>query len=392
MNMESKLIHELIAEGYPTFYSRTSALNIYLKKNIFENYIYLTTAAPISIIRKICKEINYRYKTFTKINKTITELLVEDNIIIYPMLEIEIKNSYSTRKPTDDFKIATKAEAFNIDTILVDKDQKIIISDKTKSDIENKIIKFNGNPYNKIVENRLYMLRAGYLLSLLGTGWAIDYESFTAIKTKALEIAVVSTTDIGILINDVIKFSEKPSIFFEFLINSELVYEILPELTKGINLMQTNKASNLDLVKHIMLTLDSINKNVPNYTILRWVAIFHDLAKPYTTALDAKGNLHFYGHDKIGSIFAARWLEKYKLPKIMSEKIIKLCKYHLFDARPSLSETGIKKLIDNIGTDLIFTLIDFRIADRLGTGRPNISMTQVEKFRQVVKNYLSFEK
>jgi hypothetical protein len=238
----------------------------------------------------------------------------------------------------------------------------------------------------------MFMFEAGRLLAELGSEWSIEYETFEAIKQRALEIAVVSSDALRDAFIDLIRNTDKPSLAFRFFKNTDMLNVMLPELAMGVGLPQSNKSNNLDLFNHIMFALDSVPRSQANYEVLRWVCIFHDSAKPYTKSYDKRGNVHFYGHDKIGAIFATRWLGAHGFDKKLISKVATICRHHLFDASPRLDLAAVKRLVDRIGRAHIYDLIDMRRADRYGTGRKDISMKNLEILKSKVDKVLHSNK
>lgn len=386
MLLGKKIIEELQKAGYKAVFARITSRNIFL--NISEhNNIYIATSANLSKIRDICKSMNLVCKIHTKINKMTTELIINNKYIIFPFLKIRIKNNYASRKYSTDLNEAIKSQTYTLDALMYDPvNEKFIDTVMAKDDINNKIIKLNGKPFQKIIENRLVLVEAGYFLALLGNSWSVDYDSFKEIKNHSLEITIVSNESIRNYFIKLIKYTDKPSLAFRFFESSGILKELMPEILHSIGIIQSNKSNNLDLFNHIMFTLDSISRKQHNFEILRWSAIFHDIGKPYTKNYDSKGNLHFFGHDKIGAIFASRWLNKYDFDKFLIYKVCLLCKNHLFDA--SLDNITIKRLINRVGKSNIFDLLNLRIADRHGTGRKNISMKRIEMLKKRIKKIL----
>lgn len=101
-----------------------------------------------------------------------------------------------------------------------------------RSDLEDKVIKFVGEPFSRITEDFLRMVRA-CRFSALGEDWSIDVESFEAICTLSHFIEEVSKERIRDEIMKAI-MSPKPSNFFRNLVACGLCDYILPDLVLGI--------------------------------------------------------------------------------------------------------------------------------------------------------------
>jgi len=388
MKLSKTLIEELQKEGFTAYYYKDTARRLYLKIPQ-RQYIHIATSASLSKIREVCKTLNITCRIHTKINKMTLELIADNKYIISPFIKTSIKNNYAVRKYSQNRIDMMKSQGYTINSIMYDPvSEKYEFSPETKEDLDSKLIKTVGDTHKKITENRMFLFEAGLLLAELGGSWKVEYNTFDAISQRSLEIAIVSAEALRESFNTLIKYTDKPSIAFRFFKNTGMLTELLPEILRGVGLQQSNKSNNLDLFNHIMYALDSVGRDKPNFEVLRWTCIFHDTAKPYTKSYDKKGNVHFYGHDKIGAIFATRWMEKYKFDKHLIGEVSLLCRHHLFDASLKLDGAAISRLIKRVGKEHIFDLLNLREADRYGTGRPNISMRKVDILRQKIKMLL----
>lgn len=390
MKLAKDIIKKLKRDGSVAYLSRETARHNYTRK-AKGKYIYIATSANLSKIRDACRDLDIVCRVHRKINKMTLALIINNKYIISPFIKTNIKNHYAVRKYsalTQDF---LETQGYTLNAILGNPSnyKKVITDPNTIKDIKNRLIRTVGDPHKKITENRMHMLEAGKLLAELGSNWQVDFETFEAIQQRSLEIAIVSTEAIKEAFTDIMHNTERPSLAFRFYKNTGLLKELLPELLRGVGLPQSNKSNNLDLFNHIMYALDSIDKKIPNYEALRWACIFHDIAKPYTKSFDRKGNIHFYGHDKIGAIFATRWLEKHKFDRTLINKVTTICKHHLFDASLRLDDAAIIRLIKRIGKDNIHDLLIMRKADRYGTGRANISMKKIDLLKDRVNKLLT---
>lgn len=391
MKLGKEIIKALQNEGHEAYFAKETARSINLGLPEHRQHVHIATSASLSKIRDMCRKEGLPCRIHNKINKMTLELIVKNKYVIAPFLKTTLKNNYAVRKYSTVKEDYMLSQGYTINSTLYDPiAKKAYYVGEAEEDAkpDNKIIRLIGKPHDKITENRMFLLEAGRILAELGNGWQVEFETFEAIQQRALEIAIVSAEAVRWAFTDLMKNTDKPSMAFRFYKNTGILKELLPEMMRGVGLPQSNKSNNLDLFNHIMYALDSVDRTKPNYEALRWACIFHDIAKPYTKSFDAKGNVHFYGHDKIGAIFATRWLERHKFDKHLTAKVATICRHHLFDASLRLDDNAINRLIRRVGEDHILDLINMREADRWGTGRPDISMKKVEILREKVKKLL----
>ena len=149
---------------------------------------------------------------------------------------------------------------------------------------------------------------------------------------------------------------------------TDLLKFILPELEKGVGIGQ-NKAHIYDIYEHSLRSLEEATKKNFNLEV-RIAALFHDIGKPATKEGEGPDST-FYNHDYIGAKFAAGILQRLKFPNKFIEKVVTLVRNHMFVSDPDrLTEAGARRLIRRVGLENMPDLINLRIADRLGMGRP----------------------
>ena len=63
-----------------------------------------------------------------------------------------------------------------------------------------------------------------------------------------------------------------------------------------------------------------------------------------------------------------------KFPRETIEKVTKLVRWHMFFSDPEqITLSAVRRMILNVGDENIWDLINLRICDRIGTGRPKES-------------------
>jgi putative nucleotidyltransferase with HDIG domain len=137
-----------------------------------------------------------------------------------------------------------------------------------------------------------------------------------------------------------------------------------------------------------MYALDSVPLNHSNTLLLRTSALLHDIGKPATEVYTDTG-MHFYNHENVGAFVAEKILMQWGYPSSTIETVVLLIKNHLFDASFRKSEASVKKLVAKVGENNIHNLLDLRMADRMGCGRPDISMKPVDILRSKVNKLLA---
>jgi len=147
-----------------------------------------------------------------------------------------------------------------------------------------------------------------------------------------------------------------------------LLQHIIPELSEGFGINQ-NKHHTYEVYQHNLLSLEYACKKGFSFDV-RLASLLHDIAKPRTKHGEGE-NATFYNHEIVGAKMAKKVLENLKFPKKEIEKIAKLVRYHLFYYNANeVGESSVRRLLRNVGPDLIEELLQVRMSDRIGSGVP----------------------
>ena len=328
----------------------------------------ITTNAKPEEIQKIFKKSFYENKfgTVTVITNSKDKTL--KTIEITPF---RLEGKYSDKRHPDEIKFAKTVEEdlarrdFTVNAIALGGDEKMIDPFKGQDDIKNKIIRAVGKADERFNEDALRMLRAVRFACTLD--FAVEEKTFKAIQKNAGWIQAISKERVR---DELIKIfeSEKAAEGIDLLRQTNLLKYILPELEKGVGVSQ-NKHHIYDIYEHSLRSLKvAVDKNFS--LEIRFASLFHDIGKPETKEGEGP-NSTFYNHDYVGAKFTARILSRLKFPNKFIDKVVLLVRNHMFVSDPErLTEAGARRLISRVSLENIPDLINLRIADRLGMGRP----------------------
>lgn len=195
------------------------------------------------------------------------------------------------------------------------------------SDIEKKVVKTIGDPYNRFKEDKLRMMRAIRFSSRLD--YEIDKATKNALKQLAKEIVQVSSERIRDELISIIT-QKNPGKGLSMLSDYGLLKHILPdvEIMKGVAQPPQFHPEG-DVFVHTCLVLDKMFKNCSGQVgaELALASLLHDVGKPptYTVA----DRIRFNGHDRIGASMSKKICRKLKLSNKQIERIASLIREHL---------------------------------------------------------------
>ena len=123
---------------------------------------------------------------------------------------------------------------------------------------------------------------------------------------------------------------------------------------------------------------------------IRLAALFHDISKPETRRWsDEKKDWTFHGHEVVGAKVAKKALEDLRFSRETIDKVTKLIRWHMFFSDPDqITLSAVRRMIRNVGEEHIWELLDLRICDRIGTGRPKEQPFRFRKYKAMVEQAL----
>jgi poly(A) polymerase/tRNA nucleotidyltransferase (CCA-adding enzyme) len=343
----------------------------------------IATNAKPGEIKKIFPKSFYENKfgTVTVLTKSKDKTLAEIEITTY-----RIEAKYTDKRHPDQVKFARTVEEdlarrdFTINALAMDDKGEIIDSFNGQKDLKNKIIKAVGKADDRFNEDALRMLRAVRFATTLGL--SIKDKTLKAIIKNAGWMQAISKERIR---DELIKImsSKKAAEGIDLLKQTELLKYILPELEKGVGVSQ-NRHHIYDIYEHSMRSLNAAAEK--GYSLeVKIAALFHDIGKPETKEGEGPDST-FYNHDYVGAKVVARILSRLKFPKKFIEKVAMLVRNHMFVSDPErLTEAGARRIIKRVGLENISDLINLRIADRLGMGRPKARPYRLRKVEYLIE-------
>ncbi|MCX6718863.1 MAG: HD domain-containing protein [Candidatus Taylorbacteria bacterium] len=350
----------------------------------------ITTNAKPEEIQKLFIKTVYEnvYGTVIVIDETVEDMTLR-NIEITPY---RLESGYADNRHPDQVKFSDKIEDdlkrrdFTINAIAVSLSdgaiKDIIDLYEGFKDIKDGTIRTVGNPADRFNEDALRMMRAVRLAIELA--FTVEKDTLSAIKNNNQLLKNISKERIRDEFTKII-MSNNPKKGIEMLYETGLLFHVTPELEKGIGVTQP-QAHAYDVWEHLLRSLQHAADK--GYSLeIRLAALFHDIAKPKTKGISREtSQITFYGHDLVGSRETRKILEKMKFSREIVEKVAKLTRWHMFFSdTEQITLSAVRRMIVNVGKENIWDLMNLRICDRIGTGRPKEEPYRLRKYESMIE-------
>lgn len=250
---------------------------------------------------------------------------------------------------------------FTINALAYNPQRGIVDLFNGQDDIKNRTIRFIGDPSQRVKEDGLRIMRAFRFAST--KGFHLAPETAQAILEYRTELDTISPDRINLELTKILTGDNVKNTLIAMQ-ETHVLDQIIPEFKETYGYQQDNPHhQEPDLFSHIIDVVDGVNAD----PILRYAALFHDLAKPKTRTTDERGIGHYYGHEEAGALLAKDILERLRLPKEIIEKSTELIANHMaFHGDPSTKTMA--KYIRQLGVEQSARLVELTIADNGAKG------------------------
>ena len=303
-----------------------------------------------------------------------------------------IESGYSNARHPDEVRFSTtladdlKRRDFTVNAIAYDPESgELVDQHGGREDIARRIIATVGDPQERFSEDALRMLRAVRLSAELD--FAIDAQTAAGIAANAPQLAKISKERIR---DELVRILMSPRPMQAIYVAQKLgiLTYILPSIEAGIGIDQ-NQAHSFDVFEHLLRSLQcAADKEWP--LEVRLAALLHDVGKPATRQWsEEKKDWTFHGHEVVGARMAKEILRDLKFPNETVARVTSLIRWHMFFSDPdTVTLSAVRRIIANVGKDHIKELLDLRICDRVGTGRPKEQPFRLRKYMSMVDEAL----
>jgi poly(A) polymerase len=230
-----------------------------------------------------------------------------------------------------------------------------------EADIAQSLLRAVGNPSERFAEDPLRLLRAARFVSQLG--FRLDWRTEQAMAHQATSLARISRERILAELT-LLMLGEYVDHGLEALRRTRLLHVALPEIEPLAAEAEANLAPRLGREKDLWDHTMQVVRQAPPRAPVRWAALLHDAGKPLTRTVGLDGEVHFFGHERVGAELADRALGRLNADRALRSSVRTLVALHgrpaAYDA--SWTDSAVRRLALDSG-DAWDDLLDLAAAD-----------------------------
>lgn len=322
LNTAIQIVKKFQDAGYEAYFAGGSVRDMLMEIEA-QDYDIATSALPDEIEKLMLKTI--------PVGKQFGVILAEENGHHFEVATFRSDSSYSDgRRPDAVIFTSAKEDAvrrdFTINGLFYDPIKKKVLDYVGgQKDIKNKIIRFIGEPHERVKEDHLRLLRGVRFKNNFG----FKYDPMTK---KALSELSNLVTDISKerISEEMTKMLLHPhrAHSVKELDEFGILERILPEITACKDVKQPLKYHQEgDVFTHIQKALHDIPKEFVSKELV-WAVFLHDIGKPATYS-QKPDRIHFNGHAPLSAKMAGDILLRLKFSRAEISKITWMIEHHM---------------------------------------------------------------
>lgn len=229
-----------------------------------------------------------------------------------------------------------------------------------QADLAMGLLRAVGDPDERFAEDPLRLLRVARFVSQLG--FAVEAGTLAAMSRQAGMLETISRERILAEMTKLL-CGDYADHGLEVLLETGLLTIAMPELLplESAASRQPGLHREKDLWEHTKRVVIQ----APARSMVRWAALLHDAAKPLTRSVDSRGEVHFFGHERVGADVANKLLRRLKADNRTRQHVRKLVDLHLRPAsydEETWTDSAVRRLALEAG-DVLDDLLDLAAAD-----------------------------
>src|SRR5215212_951480 len=249
-----------------------------------------------------------------------------------------------------------------------------------EADIAQSLVRAVGVPGERFAEDPLRLLRAARFVSQLG--FRLDWPTEQAMAHQAPSLARISRERILAELT-LLLLGRYVDHGLDALRRTRLLHVALPEIEPLASEAEENLAPRLGREKDLWDHTIQVVRQSPRRAPVRWAALLHDAGKPLTRSVGVDGEVHFFGHERVGAELADRALGRLNADRALRASVRTLVALHSRPAAydPTWTDSAVRRLALDTG-DAWDDLLDLAAAD-VTSGREHKRMAAARRIAEL---------
>ena len=219
-------------------------------------------------------------------------------------------------------------------------------------DLERGILRCVGEPERRFHEDALRILRGLRFSACLG--FVLEEKTASAIREKKELLRDIAPERVWAELSRLLTGRWADEVLRAY---PEVVGVFWPDLLPMIGFDQRTRHHCYDVWEHTLHALAAVEPDV----VLRCTMLLHDVGKPETFTLDARGHGHFKGHPARSAALAEDMLRRLRVDNATRETVVRLVEWH--DRNIPRTDQGLRRALRDLGEADLRRLLAVKRAD-----------------------------
>ena len=244
-------------------------------------------------------------------------------------------------------------------------------------DLERGILRCVGEPERRFHEDALRILRGLRFSACLG--FVLEEKTASAIREKKELLRDIAPERVWAELSRLLTGRWADEVLRAY---PEVVGVFWPELLPMIGFDQRTRHHCYDVWEHTLHALAAVEPDV----VLRCTMLLHDVGKPGTFTLDARGHGHFKGHPARSAALTEDMLRRLRVDNATRETVVRLVEWH--DRNIPRTDQGLRRALRDLGEADLRRLLAVKRADNQAQAHQDL-LGEIDKSEAILDRLLA---
>lgn len=244
-------------------------------------------------------------------------------------------------------------------------------------DLERGILRCVGEPERRFHEDALRILRGLRFSACLG--FVLEEKTASAIREKKELLRDIAPERVWAELSRLLTGRWADEVLRAY---PEVVGVFWPELLPMIGFDQRTRHHCYDVWEHTLHALAAVEPDV----VLRCTMLLHDVGKPGTFTLDARGHGHFKGHPARSAALAEDMLRRLRVDDATRETVVRLVEWH--DRNIPRTDQGLRRALRDLGEADLRRLLAVKRADNQAQAHQDL-LGEIDKAEAILDRLMA---